>query len=163
MREEKTSRGLVDLMKEPVLPSVSPDDTRKTLKVKIGDVCRDSKAKEHSRKIEDFKFIRARRSWQSWITELKQKDIDPTKEVHFKTEYGINYINACEASWPRKEDDPGWIAIDTAKENWDRDQDNKKRDHDRKQPIKGQEQEEYERKVMTRDDLMRIFVRQRER
>jgi hypothetical protein len=35
MREEKTSRGLAELMKELVLASGAPDETRKTLREKI--------------------------------------------------------------------------------------------------------------------------------
>jgi hypothetical protein len=38
-----------------------------------------------------------------------------------------------------------------------RPQDNKRRDHERRQPVEGVEQAEYHRKVMTKDDLTRIF------
>jgi len=157
MREEKTSRGLAELMKELVLASGAPDETRKTLREKIDIVCRNSKEKEHSRKIEEFAFTKARRSIEDWEAELKRSEVHPTKDNHFKSEYGVNYINTCKESWTRKEDEAGWTAVDTAKENWERDQDNKKRDHDRKQPVEGAERAEYERKVMTKDDLTRIF------
>jgi len=81
MREEKTSRGLAELMKELVLASGAPDETRKTLREKIDIVCRNSKEKEHSRKIEEFTFTKARRSIEDWEAELKRSDIHPTKDI----------------------------------------------------------------------------------
>jgi hypothetical protein len=120
MREEKTSHGLADLMKELVLASGAPGDTRKVLREKIDIVCRNSRAKDHSRKIEEFMFTKVRRSIESWEAELKRKEIHPTKDIHYKSEYGVNYINTCKVSWTRKEDEAGRTAVETARENWDR-------------------------------------------
>ncbi len=90
--------------KARVYHSGAPDETRKTLREKIDTVCGNSKEKEHSRKIEEFTFTKARRSIEDWEAELKRSEVHPTKDNHFKSEYGVNYINTCKESWTRKED-----------------------------------------------------------
>ncbi len=60
-----------------------------------------------------------RHTLDGWKALLRAKKTEPMKEMHYKTEYGVNYVNVSEASWTENEEAEGWKATDQAKEEWD--------------------------------------------
>ncbi len=82
---------------------------------------------------------------------LRAKRNEPMKDLHFKTEYGINYVNTHEASWLDNEEAEGWKAADQAKEEWDTAEKEKNRN-------KGQVgEDQYEMKEIPTEKLKAVY------
>jgi hypothetical protein len=149
MKEETTSKQLTELMKEIVQTITAPEDTRKRLREKIEDVCGNQREKEHSRKVEEFAFNVPTKSIEEWTEELRSNGIEPVKDVHFKTEHGINYVNVARKSWTVNEDAEAWKAVDVARDEFDR------KEERRLNSLR--EGEEKVRREISRDDLAILF------
>ncbi len=82
---------------------------------------------------------------------LRAKRKEPMKDVHFKTEYGVNYVNTHEALWLDNEEAEGWKAADQAKEEWDAAEKEKNRN-------RGQVgEEQYEIKEIPTEKLKAVY------
>jgi hypothetical protein len=149
MKEETTSKQLTELMKELVQTITAPEDTRKRLREKIDEVCGNKREKEHSRKVEEFMFRVPAKSIEKYSEELKNVGTEPTKDVHFKTENSINYINLNKRSWTVNVEAEAWKAVDDAKDDFERKEDR------RLDALK--EGEEKTRKTISNDDLAFVF------
>jgi hypothetical protein len=123
MKEETTSKQLTELMKELVQTITAPEDTRKRLREKIDEVCGNKREKEHSRKVEEFMFRVPTKSIEKWSEELRNVGTEPTKDIHFKTENSINYINIAKKSWTVNVEAEAWKAVDDAKGDFERKED----------------------------------------
>jgi hypothetical protein len=149
MKEETTSKQLTELMKELVQTITAPEDTRKRLREKIDEVCGNKREKEHSRKVEEFMFRVPAKSIEKYSEELRNVGTEPTKDVHFKTENNINYINLNKRSWTVNVEAEAWKAVDDAKDDFERKEDR------RLDALK--EGEEKTRKTISNDDLAFVF------
>jgi hypothetical protein len=149
MKEETTSKQLTELMKELVQTLTAPEETRKKLREKIEEVCGNKREKEHSRRVEEFTFSVPTKSIEKWTEELRNAGIEPIKDVHYKTEYGVNYVNGIRKSWIVNEDAEAWKAVDAARDDYDRKEDR------RLDSLR--EGEEKTRKEISNDDLITIF------
>ncbi len=149
MKEETTSKQLTELMKELVQTINAPEDTRKRLREKIDEVCSNKREKEHSRKVEEFVFRVPSKSIERWTEELWATGIEPIKDIHFKTENGINYVNGAKKSWTVNVETEAWKAEDDARDDFERKEDR------RLDALR--EGEEKTRKVISNDDLAIVF------
>jgi hypothetical protein len=146
MREESTAKDMASLMREVVLVIGAPEETRRALREKIDEVCGDKKTIEQTKKIDEFSFKTPRHTLEGWKAILKQKGIEPVKEVHHKVEYGVNYINTNAKSYTQKEEDEAWKEVDKRKEEWDA-----------REAERGAANELYEPKEMSLDEQRRIL------
>jgi hypothetical protein len=149
MKEETASKQLTELMKELVQTITAPEDTRKRLREKIDEVCGNKREKEHSRKVEEFMFRVPAKSIEKWTEELRAVGTEPMKDIHFKTENRINYINIAKKSWTVNIEAEAWKAVDDARDDFERKEDR------RLDALR--EGEEKTRKTMSNDDLAIVF------
>jgi hypothetical protein len=106
---------------------------------------------ESSRTAEEFKFKIPRHTLEGWKASLRAKKKEPTKEIHFKCEYSINYVNTNEASWLDNKEAEGWKAADQARDEWD----SAEREKNRNRAQVGEEP--YEMKEMPAERLKAIY------
>jgi hypothetical protein len=149
MKEQTTAKQLTELMKDIVQTITAPEDTRKRLREKVEDVCGNQREREHSRRVEEFAFKVPTRSIEKWTEELRSNGIEPVKDVHFKTEHSVNYVNTAKKSWTVNEDAEAWKAVDAARDEFDR------KEERRLDSLK--EGEEKVKREMSRDDLAILF------
>ncbi len=119
LREDGAAKSMGAVMKEIVAAMTAPEETRRILREQIDEACSSKKTTEGSRNAEEFKFKVPKHTIEGWKAALRTKKKEPTKEVHFKCEYSINYVNTNEASWLDNEEAEGWKAADQAKDKWD--------------------------------------------
>jgi hypothetical protein len=110
---------MASVMKEIVLAINAPDETRRKLREQIDKACSSRKTTESTRNAEEFKLKVPRHTLDGWKALLRAKKTEPKNEVHYKNEYGVNYVNVNEASWTENEEAEGWKAADQEKEEWD--------------------------------------------
>ncbi len=111
-------------MKKRSIRSINaPEDTRKRLREKIDEVCGNKREKEHSRKVEEFMFRVPAKSIEKWTEELRTVGTEPMKDIHYKTENCINYINIAKKSWTVNIEAEAWKAVDDARDNFERKED----------------------------------------
>jgi len=151
LREDGAAKSMGAVMKEIVAEMTAPEETRRILREQIDEACSSKKTTESSRNAEEFKFKVPKHTIEGWKAALRAKKKEPTKEVHFKCEYSINYVNTNEASWLDNEEAEGWKAADQAKDEWDAGEREKNRN-------RGQvEEEPYEMKEMPAERLKAIY------
>jgi hypothetical protein len=151
LREDGAAKSMGAVMKEIVAAMTAPEETRRILREQIDEACSSKKTTESSRNAEEFKFKVPKHTIEGWKSALRAKRKEPTKEVHFKCEYSINYINTNEASWLDNEEAEGWKAADQAKDEWDA----AERERNRNRAHAGDEP--YEMKEMPAEKLKAIY------
>ena len=119
LREDGVAKSMATVMKEIVLATNAPEETRRKLREQIDNACSSRKTTESTRNAEEFKFKVPKHTLEDWKAILRVKKVEPMKEVHYKTEYGVNYVNVNEDSWTENEEAEAWKAADQAKEEWD--------------------------------------------
>ena len=146
MRDESIAKDMASLMREVVSVTGAPEETRRALREKIDEVCGDKKSREQTKRIDEFSFKTPRQTLEGWKGLLKQKGIEPVKDMHFKVEYGVNYINTNAKSYTQKEEEEAWKEVDKRKEEWDA-----------REEARAAENETYEAKEMSLDEQRRIL------
>jgi hypothetical protein len=89
------------------------------------------------------------KSIEKWTEELRAVGTEPTKDIHFKTENCITYINIAKKSWTVNIETEAWKAVDDARDDFERKEDR------RLDALR--EGEEKTRKTMSNDDLAIVF------
>jgi hypothetical protein len=119
LREDGTAKNMAAVMKEIVSAMNATDETRRKLREKIDAACGSKKTREHAKAIDNFNFKAPTQTLGKWKTALRTKNIDPSKQVHFNMEYGVNYVNTNASSWTENEDSETWRVVDRARKEWD--------------------------------------------
>jgi hypothetical protein len=119
LREDGVAKNMAAIMKEIVLATNAPEETRRKLREQIDNACSSRKTTENTRNAEEFKFKVPKHTLEDWKAILRVKKVEPMKDVHYKTEYGVNYVNINEGSWTENEEAEAWKAADQAKVEWD--------------------------------------------
>ena len=151
IREESSAKNLAQVMKDVVSAIAAPAETRATLRQKIDDLCGDKKLTEHARQVDEFSFTKPERTLDEWLLEIRRKQIEPVKDIHYKIEYGVNYANGNQESWTLNEEAEAWKAADSYKENFEKEEDRRQT----AQALEGQDRPE--RKILTREEITLVY------
>jgi len=111
VREDNTQKNLADIMKMMLHHSPMTEGQKQKIKTQIDDVTGERLITEHTKQAENFKFTSPAYDLESWKSKLRSESIEPRKEVHYRTEYGVSYANVKTASYTADADAEGYIQV----------------------------------------------------
>jgi len=93
VREDNTQKNLADIMKMMLLHSPITEPQKQKIKAQIDDITGERLITEHNKQADMFKFNSPTMDLEKWKAKLRGGCIEPRKDIHYWTEYGVSYAN----------------------------------------------------------------------
>ena len=134
VREDVTQKNLAALMKAMLQHTTMPTLTKQQIESKIDDITGERKFTEHSRKADNFKFETPHKDLEEWKTKLRKDFIDPKKDIHYRTEFGVSYANYNTDSYTKDPDVEALAAVEALIRDHDERETEREKDYNRTDP-----------------------------